>query len=122
MNNGTKIERDKTLMRAHSMERPQNKRDNKMIRDTRTALDANDYNELLEMYELKHGEKAQVLIEAKYRIKGVKGGIAQLFSKQNPEHVFARAIASHGSTNEEFTCTETGQRYVIRINGAKVAD
>ena len=98
-----------------------NKMDNKK-KDTRTALELADYNEMLSMYALKHGDDAEAIVSAKYRVKGVKGGIAQLFQKQMPEHVFARAIATHGSTQQEFTCSESGQKYVIRINGAKVVD
>lgn len=91
-------------------------------KDNRVALELADYNEMLAMYALKHGDEAEAIVSAKYRVKGVKGGIAELFKKEMPEHVFARAIATHGSTQQEFTCSESGQKYVIRINGAKVVN
>ena len=66
-------------------------------------------------------EDCHELCKAK-KPQGVKGGIAQLFQKQFPDHVFTRAIESHGSTQQEFTCRESGQKYVLRINGAKVVE
>ena len=91
-------------------------------KDNRVALELADYNEMLSMYALKHGDDAEAIVSAKYRVKGVKGGIAQLFQKQYPDHVFSRAIETHGSTHTEFRCEESGQKYVLRINGAKVVD
>ena len=96
-------------------------KDNKM-KDKRVAIEQSEYNELLELFTMKHGDEAKERLDSKYRVKGVKGGIAQLFQKQFPDHVFTRAIESHGSTQQEFTCRESGQKYVLRINGAKVVE
>ena len=92
------------------------------MKDKGTAIEQAEYNELLELYTLKHGDQARAILDSKFRVKGVKGGIAQLFQKQFPDHVFTRAIETHGSTQAEFTCEETGQKYVLRINGAKVVE
>ena len=92
------------------------------MKDKRVAIEQSEYNELLELFTMKHGDEAKARLDAKYRVKGVKGGIAQLFQKQFPDHVFTRAIETHGSTQAEFTCEETGQKYVLRINGAKVVE
>ena len=115
-----------SLFRAHLNKRANpwrdvQKKDNTM-KDKRTAIEQEEYNELLELFTLKHGDEAKARVDAKYRVKGVKGGIAQLFQKQFPDHVFTRAIETHGSTQQEFTCTESGQKYVLRINGAKVVE
>ena len=89
------------------------------MKDTRTPLDAEKYNKVRNTYEITDNLDE---FEREFRLKGVKGGIAELFKKQFPEHVFSRAIMSHGSTQQEFTCEETGQKYILRINGAKVVD
>lgn len=89
------------------------------MKDTRTPLDQVTYNKVRETYTLADD---MVNFERLFRLKGVKGGIAELFKKQYPDHVFSRAMNSHGSTQQEFECEETGQRYILRINGAKVVD
>lgn len=115
-----------SLLRRHlnkraTLTRDVQKREN-IMKDKRTAIEQNEYNELLELFTMKHGDEAKARLDSKYRVKGVKGGIAQLFQKQFPDHVFTRAIESHGSTQQEFTCRESGQKYVLRINGAKVVE
>ena len=89
------------------------------MKDTRTPLDQVTYNNVRKTYKAQ-GELDS--FDSLFRLKGVKGGIAELFKKEHPDHVFTRAMLSHGSTQQEFTCSETGQKYILRINGAKVVD
>ena len=112
----------KTLERACQYIYISHKTKDNNMKDKRVAIEQSEYNELLELFTMKHGDEAKERLDSKYRVKGVKGGIAQLFQKQFPDHVFTRAIESHGSTQQEFTCRESGQKYVLRINGAKVVE
>ena len=91
----TSIERQ-SLLRRHlnkraTLSRDVQKREN-IMKDKRTAIEQNEYNELLELFTLKHGDEAKARLDAKYRVKGVKGGIAQLFQKQFPDHVFTLSL------------------------------
>lgn len=121
----TSIERH-TLVRTHlikraNLSRDVQKRDNTM-KDTRNAVEAKEYKELLELFSLKYGDDGERELEKRYRIKGVKGGIYTIFKREMPNHAFTRAIDEVGSNQVQFRDSETGIDYVLRINGAKVVE
>tara|TARA_R100000234_G_scaffold71525_1_gene44005 strand:+ start:124 stop:510 length:387 start_codon:yes stop_codon:yes gene_type:complete len=121
----TSIERDtllrQSLKRESELARDVKRKDNTM-KDTRNAIEAKEYNELLELFTLKYGDDGERELEKKYRIKGVKGGIYTIFKREMPNHAFTRAIDEVGSNMVQFRDSETGIEYVLRINGAKVVD
>ena len=121
----TSIERNpllrQSLKRESELSRDVQKKDNKM-KDKRNAIEAKEYNELLELFTLKYGDDGERELEKKYRIKGVKGGIYTIFKREMPNHAFTRAIDEVGSNMVQFRDSETGIDYVLRINGAKVVD
>lgn len=121
----TSIERDtllrQSLKRESELARDVKRKDNTM-KDTRNAIEAKEYNELLELFTLKYGDDGERQLEKKYRIKGVKGGIYTIFKREMPNHAFTRAIDEVGSNMVQFRDSETGIEYVLRINGAKVVE
>jgi|TARA_R100000084_G_C4616886_1_gene131055 hypothetical protein len=121
----TSIERDTllrlNLKRESDLSRDVQRKDNTM-KDKRNAIEAKEYNELLELFTLKYGDDGERELEKKYRIKGVKGGIYTIFKREMPNHAFTRAIDEVGSNMVQFRDSETGIEYVLRINGAKVVD
>jgi hypothetical protein len=121
----TSIERDtllrQSLKRESELSRDVQKKE-KTMKDTRIAVEAKEYNELLELFTLKYGDDGERELEKKYRIKGVKGGIYTIFKREMPNHAFTRAIDEVGSNMVQFRDSETGIEYVLRINGAKVVE
>jgi hypothetical protein len=121
----TSIERDtllrQSLKRESELSRDVQKKE-KTMKDTRIAVEAKEYNELVELFTLKYGDDGERKVEEKYRIKGVKGGIYTIFKREMPNHAFTRAIDEVGSNMVQFRDSETGIEYVLRINGAKVVD
>jgi len=121
----TSIERNpllrQSLKRESELARDVKRKDNTM-KDKRNAIEAKEYNELLELFTLKYGDDGERELEKKYRIKGVKGGIYTIFKREMPNHAFTRAIDEVGSNMVQFRDSETGIEYVLRINGAKVVD
>ncbi len=121
----TSIERDtllrQSLKRESELSRDVQMKDNTM-KDKRNAIEAKEYNELLELFTLKYGDDGERKVEEKYRIKGVKGGIYTIFKREMPNHAFTRAIDEVGSNMVQFRDSETGIDYVLRINGAKVVE
>ena len=121
----TSIERA-SLVRPHLIKRATLSRDvqkrEKTMKDTRNAIEAKEYQELLELFSLKYGDDATRELEKRYRIKRVKGGIYTIFKREMPNHAFTRAIDEVGSNQVQFRDSETGIDYVLRINGAKVVE
>ena len=121
----TSIERHtllrQSLKRESELSRDVQRKDNTM-KDKRNAIEAKEYNELLELFTLKYGDDGERELEKKYRIKGVKGGIYTIFKREMPNHAFTRAIDEVGSNMVQFRDSETGIDYVLRINGAKVVE
>ena len=121
----TSIERNtllrQSLKRESELSRDVQKKE-KTMKDKRNAIEAKEYNELLELFTLKYGDDGERELEKKYRVKGVKGGIYTIFKREMPNHAFTRAIDEVGSNMVQFRDSETGIDYVLRINGAKVVE